>query len=151
MLGDSHLHSHHQKNLKSNLIQLQLIFTRISNHLSTIYFASSHFVDNKEWTKAHVQHKFVIFTTVRQIYELCEELEKLVLVITLTRIYWNPSIVSVSLAGHQAVQAAEWRHCITKSFLPIATTCAMKQSGCSRHFWSHSFTCMWNMKEIWAL
>jgi len=29
----------------------------------------------------------------------------------------------VSLAGHQAVHAAEWRHCITNNFLPIATTC----------------------------
>ena len=41
--------------------------------------------------------------------------------------YWNPSMVSVSLAGHQAVHAAECLHCITSNFLFTQTTWQVRQ------------------------
>lgn len=40
--------------------------------------------------------------------------------------YINPSTVSVSLAGHQAVQAAECFHCISVSLRFTQITCRQK-------------------------
>ena len=46
---------------------------------------------------------------------------------TLTSV--KPSVVSVSEAGHHAVQAAEWRHCSTTRRRPTHTTCTNAPIG----------------------
>lgn len=47
--------------------------------------------------------------------------------------YMNPSTVSVSLAGHQAVQAAECFHCISVSLRFTQITCRVENRNYKDH------------------